>query len=378
MILDPSTLLAATAMTYALGGLLVYAGRDIYNSRGAEWRWLGGSLLLSMLLFLLGHPDVGSLSAAWLLLLPLGHELLQDSVARQLDLRRPFWCHRYSHLASAVLLLLAKASGQPAWLLFTVLLLLIGFQAGMAWLLLCKPRKRSHAAMLLSLSGMVFSTYLLWLSGKVLLSDGIASHDEGPLMLLLLANALVMQLSIVQIQRDQQYHQLSRLAALDPLTGIFNRRTFFNLAQRQMSIHIRHQRALCLLVIDLDHFKKLNDTYGHACGDQALRAVADCLCDIVRQGDLFARIGGEEFCLLLPETSLEGGQLVAGKLLEAINAIPAANVQNALPLTASIGVASMIPAHPGDWQQLFDRADSCLYQAKKQGRNQVIAAGAPN
>ncbi|MNR25636.1 putative diguanylate cyclase YedQ [compost metagenome] len=130
-------------------------------------------------------------------------------------------------------------------------------------------------------------------------------------------------------------------------------------------------------MIDLDHFKNINDTYGHRKGDQALRAVADHIADEVRQGDIFARIGGEEFCLLLPDTDATGARQVADKLCRALNDILLNPADPATQLTASIGVASCTPQPGANWNQLFDSADRRLYLAKSGGRNRVVDSDSP-
>lgn len=128
-------------------------------------------------------------------------------------------------------------------------------------------------------------------------------------------------------------------------------------------------------MIDLDHFKRINDTYGHSRGDMALKALAELVTEQVRTSDIFGRFGGEEFCLLLPDTGDEGGREVAGKLCEMINTIVLDPHDSHSALSASIGVASLVPVNAGDWQRLFELADSRLYRAKSAGRNQLVWAG---
>ena len=369
-LLDTNTLLIAIALVYGVGGALVYAGRDQITSRGAEIYWLGGSLLTMLAMLCLTAP----LNAGWLLpavlLAGAKNELLGRGMARLTESARP-WCFGpMASLMQVTLLLAAAATRDPHYLRMGFLFCNSWFLAGLAWLLLHKRRKRGPAARLIggycALVSIYLFCYILRLdNATTLLNDHIT-------MLLGICSAVILPIGFIQVQRDLQYRQLSKLAALDPLTGIFNRRTFLDLALRQCALHVRHQRTLSLLMIDLDHFKRINDTYGHSRGDQALRAVADCLADEVRQGDIFARIGGEEFCLQLPDTDLDGARQVANKLCQAIQGILLNPADPDTRLTASIGVATLPPGSTMQWNQLFETADRRLYLAKTSGRNRAV------
>ncbi len=377
--LDTSTLLTAIALVYGIGGVMVYAGRDRLTGRGIEAFWLGGSLLMAILMLyfaFLPSPQAAG-SSAWLLpaalLTGLKNELLGQAVARLTEGRRAWWHGKAASATQAVLLLcgvllLPQAASRQA-----LFLLVSGWLfAGIARQLLQKRSKRGPAALLLGSASALFGLYLLASAAGAALATAPPLLGCPTLLLLTLISAVMLQLGFIQVQRELQYRQLSKLAALDPLTGIFNRRTFFDLALRQYALHARQQRSLALLMMDLDHFKLINDTYGHSKGDQALRAVADRIADEVRQGDIFARIGGEEFCLLLPDTDAAGARHVANKLCLALNGILLNPADPATQLTASIGVASGIPQPGASWKQLFDSADRRLYLAKSGGRNRVV------
>lgn len=160
--------------------------------------------------------------------------------------------------------------------------------------------------------------------------------------------------------------ELRRLATIDTLTGLLNRRAFGELADREFQASRRHQRPLALLMLDLDHFKRINDTHGHPVGDQVLQAVTTACHRLVRGTDSFARIGGEEFALLLPDTDRVGAMKVAEKLRDTVAAlsIPPLNLR----VTVSIGVSTL---QVGDqrMEELLVRADRALYLAKAAGRN---------
>ncbi|MBS0212836.1 MAG: diguanylate cyclase [Proteobacteria bacterium] len=164
--------------------------------------------------------------------------------------------------------------------------------------------------------------------------------------------------------------ELQRQARTDSLTGIANRRTLFVEAQAAFSRSRRHGHALSLIAIDLDHFKRINDRFGHPAGDEVLRAFAHACLGCLRKEDLLARTGGEEFCILLPETPLAHANATAERIREMAARI-CPDEQCADPVTASIGVTCM---EPGDasFDQLFSRADKALYAAKAQGRDCVV------
>ena len=152
----------------------------------------------------------------------------------------------------------------------------------------------------------------------------------------------------------------------DGMTGLWDHATFWRLAQAEHERGIRHDRCYSVLMLDLDHFKKVNDEHGHRAGDAVLAVVARTLIERTRVSDLVARYGGEEFVVLLPETDRAGAALVA----ESIRAIIAA-ADTPVPVTVSIGVASSREAPAGP-EEVVQAADQALYEAKQAGRNTVV------
>jgi len=192
------------------------------------------------------------------------------------------------------------------------------------------------------------------------------SHDFAQRLLYLLASR--MRDSNVKLSdsiRSQQEYK--RNATLDELTGLHNRRWMQDLATRQIK-RCRHDHVpLSLMVIDIDHFKSVNDTYGHLVGDQVIRAVAWTLMNNLRPTDLLARFGGEEFVAVLPDTDLVRAGAAA---LGMCRAVQQAHVEDDLPATSvSIGVAQLQPGQSLD--DLIGAADRAMYQAKNNGRNRV-------
>ena len=173
-------------------------------------------------------------------------------------------------------------------------------------------------------------------------------------------------------ERKRAEVALAKAASSDPLTGLLNRRAVIQHLEYQMVRYPRNGMPFALLLCDLDHFKLINDVHGHNVGDQVLMRVADCLRASVRAQDLVARWGGEEFLLLLPDTDLNGGLVVAEKLCKhvASSGYPVSDEQ--LHLTLSIGVTVYVQGRTLD--DCIKSADEALYEAKHRGRNCVVAA----
>ncbi|TRZ98741.1 MAG: diguanylate cyclase [Rhodocyclaceae bacterium] len=173
---------------------------------------------------------------------------------------------------------------------------------------------------------------------------------------------------------------LEELALHDPLTGLANRRKFVDRYQFERLRQSRVGLPLTLLMVDIDHFKLVNDNFGHIVGDVCLKAVADVLARQLRTVDLIARFGGEEFLVLLSDTDTTTGKLVAEKLRRALenHVIDIGlEAQPTLQITASFGVATILPAEDLTLEALIERADGAVYAAKRGGRNRVCSAESP-
>jgi diguanylate cyclase (GGDEF)-like protein len=162
---------------------------------------------------------------------------------------------------------------------------------------------------------------------------------------------------------------LRRLATTDPLTGTFNRRHYMELMAREQRRADRYNTIYSILMIDIDHFKRVNDTYGHQVGDQAIQAMADACKRIVRPTDIVARYGGEEFIVTLTHTDQTGSLKVAERLRESVAEIALPTEKGALSFTISIGLSTYVKKSAVE--QIIGRADQALYRAKEGGRNRV-------
>ncbi|GIX46361.1 MAG: hypothetical protein KatS3mg131_0572 [Candidatus Tectimicrobiota bacterium] len=176
-------------------------------------------------------------------------------------------------------------------------------------------------------------------------------------------------------QRAQLEAELYRLARFDDLTGLYNRRYLLDRLAEEFLRARRYGSPLCVAMLDLDHFKEVNDTYGHLMGDTVLATVGGVIRATVRATDIAGRYGGEEFCLVLTETKLEGARLLAERLRRRVAAEPFPAPHGAtFFVTCSIGVAPFTP-DMRNVTTLLARADQALYQAKAAGRNRVVLAG---
>ena len=167
-----------------------------------------------------------------------------------------------------------------------------------------------------------------------------------------------------------QDEYLYELATRDPLTGLDNRRQFVACLKHYLGLAHRGRSNISLMLIDLDDFKKMNDTYGHAAGDLVLVHIAEILSTSVRNSDLVARWGGEEFVVCLPETDLENAQQLAGRLRQEIETTRFRYGSDEIRVTASFGICQFEEADTE--KSVFEKADRCLYAAKAQGKNCVV------
>jgi diguanylate cyclase (GGDEF)-like protein len=204
-----------------------------------------------------------------------------------------------------------------------------------------------------------------------------AVDSVNQLMLYLYALALAATLMYVvrsfRYQTLQLESQLLRSAREDSLTGVSNRGYLFELAESAVALARRHHRPLAVAMLDIDHFKQVNDRYGHPVGDSVIRALADTCVSELRTIDHFGRIGGEEFVCVMPETDAEEALRCAERLREHIGQVRVETPQGPLGFTVSIGVTVLAPGR-GNWEKLLQSADSALYSAKNGGRNCCVLA----
>jgi diguanylate cyclase (GGDEF)-like protein len=198
--------------------------------------------------------------------------------------------------------------------------------------------------------------------GRVLRSQ-LATLPDGGRMLIFS--------DVTDIVRNAE--EMKRLATIDGMTGIYNRRHFLALADHEWKRAQRYRRPVSFLMIDVDHFKQINDSFGHEAGDRMIVHLANMAGACKRDSDVLARIGGEEFALLLPETTLDQAKTLAERLRRHVLNHPLSGVTPAISATVSIGVAAQ-DAQMRDISDLMKAADQALYSAKRAGRNRVVSS----
>lgn len=177
---------------------------------------------------------------------------------------------------------------------------------------------------------------------------------------------------IYPLRNATLFHQALKMAHTDPLTQTRNRASFNDAINREMSLAVRNNKSLSLIFFDIDHFKSINDTYGHDCGDIALSSSAKWIKESLRDSDIVFRYGGEEFVILLSGTDANGAELLAERIRASIEHHTIAYEMEAIKITASLGVSTL---RKGDTLESFvKRADDAMYTAKKSGRNRVVSA----
>jgi diguanylate cyclase (GGDEF)-like protein len=207
----------------------------------------------------------------------------------------------------------------------------------------------------------------------------LATSTTGDYVGLLSDDVLVALQNHVQsaLTNAHKYDAIRRQVVTDHLTRLYNRRYFMNRAGEEIERSLRHQAPLSVLMIDIDHFKEFNDTYGHATGDRVLQTVARAMQDALRKPDICARHGGEEFAVLLPSTPGDSAYYVAERVRRTLSGTRYTGL--GLPaeanITISVGVATC-PRDATDLDALMELADQALYRAKAAGRDQVVLHGA--
>jgi len=189
-------------------------------------------------------------------------------------------------------------------------------------------------------------------------------------------DAMRNELALLLSRLTTQNVELERLATTDSLTGLANRRRLFDSLEQEVYRAQRYGTTLSLIMFDIDHFKRINDNWGHATGDWVLRRIAQETRELLRKTDQAGRYGGEEFLVVLPQTDLSEALLLAHRLSERISDTAITPEHDApMPVTVSVGVAALAPDETGE--ELIHRADQALYRAKQNGRNRVETALAP-
>ena len=201
----------------------------------------------------------------------------------------------------------------------------------------------------------------------------ITSPFQGITYIFGFAVILVTSVGFLLLHKERSEEAAQKLALTDPLTGAFNRRTFMELAEKEIARTRRARGSLSLVMLDLDLFKQINDLNGHLAGDEVLKGVVTVVQNCLRKEDLLVRYGGEEFCILLPGVSINAAELLAERTREGIEQARFSFGGRELHVTVSIGLATLSVDGDEGVETMVSRADEALYSAKKAGRNCVVA-----
>ncbi len=174
------------------------------------------------------------------------------------------------------------------------------------------------------------------------------------------------------VERARMYENFEKMAMIDSLTGLYNRRQLFNLGQIEFSRACRYNHSISVIMLDIDFFKKVNDVYGHLIGDQVLQQIANCCRSVLRTSDIIGRFGGEEFVILLPETSIKLAKNIANRIRLLVLDKPIVTDRGNVSVTVSLGISSMEGDCDSRLEWVIDQADQALLKAKDLGRNRVV------
>jgi len=386
---DPSTLLQATSGVCLIAALAYWGAAHFLGMKAAATlRWSAGNLL-----FALGTAlTVGREGAASPVLFALADTLELTGLAMLLTGLRVFARTAPGHAEAVGVVAVGGAALWIGYAAQATDVRLAVYCAAAAWLL-ARSGAVAFAVARTEFGGAASAAIglpfalgaLLQLARGVAGATGLSPQAVDTLAptpfniglnwaafgIALALNVMIGGLMIGRLVMRIRAHTLT-----DPLTRAANRRALLDALQRELQAQKRHAAPLSLVVFDLDHFKRLNDCHGHAAGDAALQRAAAAVRAQTRDGDLVARHGGEEFCVLLPGTPIEGACLAAERMRRGLESAPLRWHGQSIPVTASFGVASADATEGVSPAQLLDRADRAMYEAKASGRNCVAAHSA--
>lgn len=384
--LDPGVAIATSALMSFV--LLVLLGSLLRTGKPGVAEWFGANLAvvlaLPMLLLRGKIPDELSIVAANVLL-ALGGAAYYAGCARFLG-RRPHWPALLAGVAAVGLAVVywRYAIDSIPMRVFSTTLFSAAFCTALAWMLVRHPPTdrptypyRVTAAIAFTFGACQLARGIYFLTLDTASSPSMFA-TAGSVLLLVVAAAImpILSMSAMLMMHDALLADAREAANRDFLTGALSRKGFETLARRYVDRLQMEARPLSLLILDLDYFKRINDTLGHAGGDAVLRAFVQMAQAQLRPTDFLGRIGGEEFALLLPETSLDNAMHLSERLRKAAAAQAVAIGAQVHHYSLSGGVASWQAGESFD--RLSVRADRALYDAKRQGRNRVCAADVTN
>lgn len=385
--MDTTTLIYANALLFALcAGVMLANAKSVGGMRGAVWfaganLCRGAAILLFEVSWLgLGPGRLSRVIGIFLAL--LGVLLLHQSFAELLERKAILFKLQCWLVAvmTAVLICLAFSSSRLFLLTSAIFRIFQGFQYALVATLVFRSCN-GETGSVGWLTGLALASYAIVLFLSAVMNANpqwssffaeLARSTPFGLMACLLTTAAT-AFGFLSLSTAKLRLELLWRAQMDDLTGLLNRWALKRMALKEIQRCRRGDSSLALITMDLDGLKTINDTRGHGCGDVVLQAVAGVLQETVRVHDSTARMGGDEFCVLLPNTSIEEACYVAERLRDEIASLVIRYRGETVQMCASLGVASS-DVSGLEWQSLADDSDAALYRAKREGRNRVIVA----
>ena len=373
----PTLLVALAATDMVLGATLWIGARRGVRDGMAQWFGALGVRIVAVGLFAGGGTDPATAIVAVALLalsMTLQAAALLAFGARSL----PPWVH--SAVLAGIGVPFALLAGDPAArvlfsgiVLGTVMLVVAGIT-----LQLRAPISRSTRFVMIGAFVLGAAVFYLRAVASALATDplkGFVDPTAFQSLTLMLAYvvALATSCGFLLMQKERADAAAERLASMDPLTGAYNRRTFHETAERTLALARRASQPLSIILVDIDHFKRINERHGNRIGDEVLRVIADVVRDQLRKEDLLVRFGADEFCVMLPQVPGPGAVVVAGRIRKAVCADPLRIDGREIPVTVSAGVAARLDEGPESLDGLLGRGEQALGLAKNRGRNRVVA-----
>jgi diguanylate cyclase (GGDEF)-like protein len=376
---DLRTLLALLAALDTVLAAALFLGAGGKRSGGlAHWgASLGVRALALVLILTAAQPQAGAIALGTGLValsLTLQVAAVMAFAGRQL----PAWVHTAAFAAMAVPMQMLANDASSAILFGGVLLgALLAVAGAITWQLVEATLNRARRLLMASLG-----VAALAIAGRgiaaVFVSEPVRSLLEptGAAAVIALAAVAAMAaatFAFLLLHQARAEAESTRLATTDPLTGAYNRRTFHEIAERELSRARRANQPLSIIMLDIDHLRRLNDDYGHQAGDEVLQRFADIVRTALRKEDMLVRFAGETFLVMLPDVSGPGAVVVAGRIRRAVADVPMEAGGHQLQVTVSLGVAARLDEGPESIDGLVARAESALALAKQRGRNRVVA-----
>jgi diguanylate cyclase (GGDEF)-like protein len=323
------------------------------------------------------EPQAGALAVA-MGLVALSLTLQAAALVAYARRTLPTWIHTavIAGVALPIQLLGTDASGSVLFGGVMLGILTLGV-AVIGWQLQAPARSRARGVLVacFSIAGLTLvirglgAAFIADPTGALTRPTGVAAF----MALAVFAAAIGGSFAFLQLQKERAEGEVQRLATLDPLTGAYNRRTFHEIAEREVARARRAGQPLSIVMLDIDHFRAVNEKHGPRMGDEVLRRFADVVRGALRKEDMLVRYTGEEFLVLLPEVPGPGAVVVAGRIRRSVAGSPIEIGAERFALTVSLGVAARLDEGPESLDELLGRADAALALAKERGRNRVVA-----